>query len=199
MPLPLCLSRLPSIKPFSQQSYAMQASGPAPITGGSLSVAPAVLTEGCHAGKVMRQPGSWWGASPRSSEKYPGLPLHFPSCTSSQTLTHSLASRLQVTKAQQGCPCLPVPLLGRAEVLPAPSCECWSSLPSWNNLRTLRLWVDKTGSNFVPSKSVSHLHVLVTSPKTHLIHICAFFSFFFYTRLLCLLVATWPNQAITLS
>uniref|UniRef100_A0A8D3D223 TEA domain-containing protein n=1 Tax=Scophthalmus maximus TaxID=52904 RepID=A0A8D3D223_SCOMX len=33
MPLPLCLSRLPSIKPFSQQSYAMQASGPAPITG----------------------------------------------------------------------------------------------------------------------------------------------------------------------
>lgn len=29
-----CLSRLRSIKPFSQQSYAMQASGPAPITGG---------------------------------------------------------------------------------------------------------------------------------------------------------------------
>uniref|UniRef100_A0A8C3A9D1 TEA domain-containing protein n=1 Tax=Cyclopterus lumpus TaxID=8103 RepID=A0A8C3A9D1_CYCLU len=28
-----CLSRLSSIKPFSQQSYAMQASGPTPITG----------------------------------------------------------------------------------------------------------------------------------------------------------------------
>uniref|UniRef100_A0A8C9Z0J4 TEA domain-containing protein n=1 Tax=Sander lucioperca TaxID=283035 RepID=A0A8C9Z0J4_SANLU len=28
-----CLSHLPSIKPFSQQSYAMQASGPTPITG----------------------------------------------------------------------------------------------------------------------------------------------------------------------
>uniref|UniRef100_A0A673BDU3 TEA domain-containing protein n=1 Tax=Sphaeramia orbicularis TaxID=375764 RepID=A0A673BDU3_9TELE len=30
---PSCLSRLSSIKPFSQQSYTMQASGPTPITG----------------------------------------------------------------------------------------------------------------------------------------------------------------------
>lgn len=31
---PSCLSHLSSIKPFSQQTYAMQASGPAHITGG---------------------------------------------------------------------------------------------------------------------------------------------------------------------
>lgn len=55
-------------------------------------------------------------------------------------------------KAQQGYQCLPVPPLGRVEVLPAPSCECWSSLPSWSNLRTQRLWVDKTGDNFASKR-----------------------------------------------
>ena len=70
-----CLSRLSSIKPFSQQSYAMQASGPAPITGGC-SFPLAVLTEGCHADKVMRRPGSWWRARTELRD-IAAISLHF--------------------------------------------------------------------------------------------------------------------------
>lgn len=135
------LSRLSSIKPFSQQSYAMQASGQAPITGGC-SFSPAVLTEA-----IM--PAKWWDNPARdeelaqSSEKWLYFLFRFFTLShSNHTFTHSLFSCRQVMKAQQGCQCLPVPPLGKVEVLPAPSCECWSSPPSWSNLRTQRLWVE---------------------------------------------------------
>lgn len=161
-----CLSRLSSIKPFSQQSYAMQASGPAPITGG-WSLPPAVLTEGCHTSKVMIQPGLWW-SSCTTLREIAEISPHFlflcVCCVFVFTLLHSnhtfkywLSSCLQVMKAQQGCQCLPVPPLGRVEVLPAPSCECWSSPPSWSNLRTQRLWVDKRGDNFVSKRQKGFL------------------------------------------
>lgn len=80
-----------SIKPFSQQNYVMQATGP-PITGLS-----------CNN-----------------------------TLKSKHNLLHSntgLLLLLQVMRVRQVCPCPLVPPLGRAETSPAPSCECWSSLP----------------------------------------------------------------------
>lgn len=155
----------------------MQASGPAPITGGcSFSpplLLPAVLTEGCHAGKVMRQPGSWWRA-PQKPQRNSCNVAAFSSLSSSHsnhTFTHSLPSRLQVMKAQQGCPCLPVPPLGRVEALPALSCECWSSLPSWSNRRIQRPWVTRLELTL----STTHKFVLLAwifSVMTHLTDRC---------------------------
>lgn len=112
----------------------------------------------------MRQLGSWCRACTKLRE-IAAISLHFPfrfQLCRTQTTHHSLPARLQVMKAQQGYQCLPVPPLGRVEVLPAPSCECWSSLPSWSNLRTQRLWVDKTGHNFA-SKRVFTLNTEIYS------------------------------------
>lgn len=137
------LSCLSSIKPFSQQSYAMQASGPGPITGGPF------FSPWCVDRALSRQPsrettqlttkGSLKART--NSCKHPFFfkatlqRQHFFTCTHTTTLL----SRLQVMKPQRGWPCPLVPPLGRVEVLPAPSCGCWSFPLSSSNLRTQRL------------------------------------------------------------
>lgn len=149
-----CLSLPPSIKPFSQQSYAMQASGPTPITGG------------CSFSPLLR-----W-KTPVMPPRTGRLGSPYTVCTKLRKMTsvcNVLTSSgcvpfkqhictltvLQVMKAQQDCPCLPAPPLGKAEVLPAPSSGCWSFPPSWSNLRTRRLWVQLPSSVCGLMESVS--------------------------------------------
>lgn len=135
------LSCLSSIKPFSQQSYAMQASGP--ITGGLF------FPPWCVDRALSRQPSDeTTQLTMKSSHKaqrnscnhaaffqFTSQRQHSFTCT----YTTALLSHLQVMRAQQDWPCPLVPPLGRVEVLPAPSSECWSFPPSWSSLRTQRL------------------------------------------------------------
>lgn len=120
-------------------------------------------------------------------------------CVKCFTVSHSdetfqhLFPCLQVMKAQQGYQCPPVRPPGKVEALPAPSCECWSSPPSWSSLRTQRLWVEPPGDISISSQSQWFLKTKQLNHIKNSLLVLRIFTFFMCWKLFQITILCNPR------